>query len=389
MSKKIKVAIVYHCIAHYREPVFRALCLNKKDDIEYTVISGTNDHSPSLKTVDIDKAEKALSEGGLRWRIVDNVWFGKKLLWQKGVVKLALSREFDVIIYLGSVYYISTWISCFIASMLGKKTLMWSHGFLRIENGLKGWVRSRFYKLSDGMLLYHNRAKEIFIDKGFDPDRLDVLYNSLDVDSQKNVRCKITEIDRKHAKEKIFSNPEYPVLLWVGRLIKSRKLDMVLEAVKKLMISGDDFNVLFIGEGPEKKDLQALVDEKRLNDRVVFYGACHDENELGPLISMSDLCVAPGEVGLTCMHSLVYGTPVLTHDNPDCQGPEYEAINPGVSGEFFKFDDVDDFIRKVKIWSNWPYTRAQIRENCYKVIDDHYNPENQVRIINNAVLQMG
>ena len=388
MGKKIKVAIVYHCIAHYREPIFRALCLNEKNNIEYTLISGTYDHSPSLKTVDVIKSKQDLTDGGLRWRIIGNTWFAKKILWQKGLVKLALSKEFDVIIYLGSVYYVSTWVSCFIARMAGRKTLMWSHGFLRMENGLKGWVRSHFYKLSDGMLLYHNRAKEIFIEKGFDPNKLDVLYNSLNVEEQKNVRCTITEQDRKIAKAKLFNNPDSPTLLWIGRLTATRKLGMVLEAVEKLSLTGNDFNVLIIGDGPEKNNLQMLVAEKQLNDRVVFYGACHDENELGPLISMSDLCVAPGEVGLTCMHSLVYGTPVMTHDNPDCQGPEYEAINPGLSGEFFKFDDVNDFVRKVKIWSNWPYTRDQIRENCYKVIDDHYNPENQVRIINNVVLRI-
>ena len=183
-NQVIKVAIVYHCIAHYREPIFRLLC-EQDNGIEYTLVSGESDHTPSLNTVDIGKAKIPIEKGGLRWRLVKNIWFGKKLLWQSGVVRLAFSREFDVIIYLGVVYHLSTWVSCFLARLIGKKTYMWSHGYLRKEAGLKGTIRSIFYRLCDGMFLYHHRARDILIERGFDPRKLDVLYNSLDVEKQK------------------------------------------------------------------------------------------------------------------------------------------------------------------------------------------------------------
>ena len=114
--------------------------------------------------IDIEKVKIPVEKGGLRWKLVKNTWFGKKLLWQSGLVKLALSREFDVVIYLGVVYHLSTWVSCFLARLSGKRTYMWSHGFLRKEVGLKGDVRSIFYGLCDGMLLYHHRARDILIE---------------------------------------------------------------------------------------------------------------------------------------------------------------------------------------------------------------------------------
>lgn len=381
----VRVAVVYHCIAHYREPVFTELS-NTDENIEYTFFSGDADCVPSLKTMDINKAELPLSEGGLRWILVKNHWFKNKILWQEGISKLGLDRNYDVIIYLGVVYHISTWISCILARLSGKRSYMWSHGFIRQEKGLKGFVRSTFYKLANGMLLYHHRARQLFIQKGFSPERLDVLYNSLDVKEQKKVRDAISDTDIKNLRSKLFNRPDLPVLLWVGRLTQQKKLDMIINAVSKLKENDFEVNILFVGDGPEYNSLKREVEVTGLAERVCFYGATHNERELGPLITASDICVAPGEVGLTCMHSLVYGTPVITHDNADYQMPEYEAIVPGKSGCFFKHGDIDDLALSIKKWFVQSHDRSVVRENCHEVIDKCYNPWNQVRIINNMVL---
>ena len=50
--------------------------------------------------------------------------------------------------------------------------------------------------------------------------------------------------------------------------------------------------------------------------------------------------VSPGNVGLTAMHALVYGIPVISHSNAAAQMPEFEAITPGLTGELFKENDV-------------------------------------------------
>lgn len=384
-NNPVRVAVVYHCIAHYREPVFTELS-NTKENIEYTFFSGDADCIPSLKTVDVNKSKLPTSEGGFRWVLVKNHWFKNKVLWQDDIVTLGLNKNYDVIIYLGVVYHLSTWISCILARISGKRTYMWSHGFLRRESGLKGAVRSAFYRLANGMLLYHHRARKLFIQRGFPPDKLDVLYNSLDVKEQKNVRDVISEADTYDLRLKLFKFPERPILLWVGRLTKQKKLDMIVDAACRLRENDFDVNILFVGEGPELDSLKYEVESSALTEKVCFYGACHNESELGPLIKASDICVAPGEVGLTCMHSLVYGTPVITHDNPDYQMPEYEAIVPGETGCFYRYGDVDDLASSIKTWLLKNKERSSVRERCYEIIDKHYNPWNQVRIINNMVL---
>lgn len=83
-----------------------------------------------------------------------------------------------------------------------------------------------------------------------------------------------------------------------------------------------------------KQQLQQQVKSYNLANNIWFYGACYDEIKNAALIYNADLCVSPGNVGLTAMHSMVFGTPVITHNDFKWQMPEFEAIEPGKTGDF-------------------------------------------------------
>lgn len=384
MAKTKKVAVVYQVLYHYREPIFRFLC-QQQDGIEYVLFSDEINNYDSVKIIDPQKAKLPVDDGGLRWRFVKNRYF-HNWLWQKGVVRLGFSKEFDTIIYLGSVYYISTWVSVILARITGKRVLMWTHGFLRNEKGVKGWLRKTLYRLADGMLLYHNRAKQILIEKGFKPENLHVIYNSLDYDTQIKIRDQINDEDVLSCRQKLFKNPDLPIILFIGRLTLYKKLLMIIEAASILKDRGFQCNILFVGSGPESEGLLKLAKQLKLDDNLCLYGDCYQEDQIGLLIGAADICVAPGEVGLTCMHSLVYGTPVVTHDDPDFQKPEYEAINPGYNGAFFIKDDIEDLASTIEQWLAEKKDGKIIASQCYEVIDQYYNPHYQVKVVEAAVL---
>ncbi len=372
-------------MAHYREPIFRELCISSDKNIEYALISGMHSNIKSLTTIDPKKASIPVCEGGLNWRFVKNYWLTDAILWQAGLIKLAWNREFNVIIYLGNMYFLSTWVSIIIAKARGKKTLMWTHGFLRSEKGLKGFLRSMFYKLSDGLLLYGKRAKDILINKGFSADTLYVINNSLDYKVQREIREALTEEKIKEYKQKNFKHTDWPILIATGRLTDNKKIDYIVQAAIILKNKGIDVNVLIVGNGPSKEKIEKLIKEGNVHDRVVLYGECYDENILAPLISMSDICVIPGAIGLTCMHSLVYGTPVITHNQLDYQHPEIEAIEVGVNGDLYENGNIDDLADKIDLWLKQHKSSKEIRESCQDVIDKYYTPKYQKEIIGKAI----
>ncbi|MDA9017984.1 glycosyltransferase family 1 protein, partial [bacterium] len=100
---------------------------------------------------------------------------------------------------------------------------------------------------------------------------------------------------------------------------------------------------------------------------------------------MSDLMISPGNVGLNCIHSLAYGVPVLTHDNFTYQNPEVEAINEGVTGMFYEYQNFDDMTLKIEKWILQNNDKEEIFINCQNVIRARFNPSNQTKCIVNAI----
>lgn len=139
-----RVAIVECILTHYREPIYRILSAELQ--VSFFAAKFNNIHSG--KVIDYRKAYLPPDKGGLRWHFIRNIVikFPIYLVWQNGLVRLALSNTFDTIIFNGNPKHISTWVSCFLARIKGKRILMWSHGFLCNENGIKGFIRKRFLK---------------------------------------------------------------------------------------------------------------------------------------------------------------------------------------------------------------------------------------------------
>ena len=371
-----KVLIVYHYFPLYRLPILKALSDQKNIGLEYTFLSGFTTDVP----LDILKAEDVSS---LNFISVKNRWFLKKILWQTKVLWYSLSSEYDCIIYLGSPNFITTWLGAILAKLMRKSTLFWTHGFL-YSNSLRDKLKKVFFSIPDGLLLYGNRAKINLISRGFSSDNLFVIYNSLDYNKQIKIkeRLKIKEVTK--LKKQLFKNYDLPVILFIGRLTHQKKLIDIVEITQKLHNQEFPVNVLFVGDGLLNNILKESVKEISLSEYFVFFGECHDELQLAHLISLSDICVSPGEVGLTAMHSLVYGTPVITHDCEEFQMPEYEAILDGINGGLYKYGSIDALFMKVKEWL-MKDDPPDVKDNYCKIIDDYYNPNMQSKLINKAV----
>ena len=301
--------------------------------------------------------------------------------WQEGAISLAF-KSYKHYIITGELYCISSWLLLLLNTLTGRKTYFWSHGYYGNEGGLKKIFKKIFFGLSDKVLLYGDYARNIMIKEGFKPEKLLTIYNSLDYDIQIKLRKNLrdTLVYKQH-----FNNPG-PVLLYIGRIQRVKKIELLIEALFKLQRRKSFCNLILIGEQIDKTDIHKLVSLYGLDKYVWFFGTCYDETVLGELIYNADVCVSPGNVGLTAMHSMVYGTPVLTHNNFTNQGPEFEAIEQGKTGDFFVENSIDDLSNKIEFWINLNNEqRNRVRENCYKVIHEKYNPYKQIITIKKAL----
>jgi hypothetical protein len=61
--------------------------------------------------------------------------------------------------------------------------------------------------------------------------------------------------------------------------------------------------------------------------------------------------------------------------------PEFEAIETGVTGAYFKENDCLDLAFKIEEWiMEFRLKRENVRERCFKEVDLKWNPHNQIKI---------
>lgn len=103
------------------------------------------------------------------------------------------------------------------------------------------------------------------------------------------------------------------------------------------------------------------------------------------MIYNADVCVTPGDVGLTAIHTMMYGVPVITHDYFPSQGPEFETIHDGVTGCFYQKGSVESLATAICNWlSSHQDDRKQVRLACYNEIDTLWTPNFQIEVIKKA-----
>lgn len=380
----MKCAIVYHYLASYRQPIFMELM--KSTNIEFTLYSGKNSEI-NIHKINIELANKKISDGGLRWEFLKNTWiFNKKFLWQSGLVNLSVFGKYDSYIFLGSPYHLSTWFAVIIVRLRGKKAYYWMHGVYKDKPRVHDFLKLKlFYKLPNGFFLYGNRSLSILRKYNVKPyNNMHVIYNSLNYVVSAERRSLVSEISIFNFRVKYFKTALEPVVVFIGRVNSIKRIDMLIDAQSALENSIDKvkFNILIIGDGEERTKLERQITKLGLQDHVYFFGEVYDEKIISEILMYSDVCVNPGEVGLTAIHALSYGTPVISHDNLNIQMPEVEAIIPGLTGDLYGYGNVQNLAESINKWLLLnPIKTHEVMKACFSVIDNYYNPNYQRKII--------
>lgn len=310
---------------------------------------------------------------------IRNKLVGHRFLWRTGILLLPMNWKYTVFLITGDMplSYIPFLILC---KICGKKVYAWGHGTKKISGRSSSILNKFFYNTIDGFFVYGERGKQRLIDLGFNGNKFYVIYNSLvdKVEPSQQVSLK-SDIYQSH-----FRNA-YKTIIFIGRLTPVKKLDWILRAMYTHKQKGINYNLMLIGEGEEKENLRKLSKDLGLNQFIWFYGECYDENLLNSLLYNADVCVSPGNVGLTAMHCMQYGVPVITHNNFEEQMPEYESIKDWKTGLLYEYGDFEDFKDKIRLWILSQDDREAIRQNCYGVINMHYNSDYQISVIKQVI----
>jgi glycosyltransferase involved in cell wall biosynthesis len=364
----MKIAVVYPFFAHYRAPIIKELLSSKEHEFYFISDNQPNRSYGSLKLYDFEEKDRFIR--------VKNIWIFKFFLWQKELTKILLSNNFDCVIYLADWKYISTWISISSLKKKGIPTLFWSHGILHRDNSLNNKLKLLFLKqFSNGGFLYSNLAKSILTERRL-TKKMSVIFNSLDFRSQCQIYEKVRATNSNAAPTTCRN------LVFTGRLIKNRNLELLFHAVK--ILKDEDFSVsaTIIGGGEYTSNLKSLVLDLDLGANVNFVGPLYDENLICRIFENAAVCVFPGPIGLSLIHAFTYRVPVITNDAIQKHKPEFEAFVDGKNGLLFKDGDANSLASAIrKMLSLDTSELDKFRENAFEVVKTKYNPQNQAEII--------
>ena len=129
------------------------------------------------------------------------------------------------------------------------------------------------------------------------------------------------------------------ILIFCARFIADRRVDLLLEAIKRL--NSQKYGFVIIGAGASKPDFS-------IYDNVYDFGAVYDTAVKRELFALADVYFQPGWVGLSIVEAMAYGKPIFTFKRSEetLQCVEYSYIYHGENGLIFH--DIDDCIRNVE-----------------------------------------
>jgi glycosyltransferase involved in cell wall biosynthesis len=372
--RRPRVVVIYHFYPHYRRPIVEAL--SQSSSADFTFVGDDHEYLHSIAAATLDDS--------VRFHLAPTHHLFGPFMWQWGAVRWAIRREFDTVIMHSVPHWPCTWLGALAARMLGKRVIFWGHGYLYEPRGIKGLIRRLFHALPHAHLFYGQRSREIALRHGWRAEDLFVVSNSLDVAAQRRLRATITEDDSRQLRQRLFGDPDTPIAVCTTRLISLRRIDLLIEAIGDLRQRGHRVNLILLGDGPERERLHQLA--KQLDVPVHFEGETYDEGRIARLVSASTVTVAPGKVGLTAMHSMAYGVPVISHGDADDQMPEWEAIRPGRTGDHFERGNAASLAECIRRWTTTSFPSAEVRAACMNEIETRWTPEQQREIIEASVL---
>lgn len=134
-------------------------------------------------------------------------------------------------------------------------------------------------------------------------------------------------------------------LLFVGRLVRGKGLDILLHALPDIVIQHPGVRLTVVGGGPERQDLARLSDSLHVAQRVEFVGTL-EHRQLANIYRRAALLVLPSReegFGLVLVEAMGCGCPVVASDLPAVRS----IVCDGDTGRLFRVADVEALARVI------------------------------------------
>jgi glycosyltransferase involved in cell wall biosynthesis len=152
-----------------------------------------------------------------------------------------------------------------------------------------------------------------------------------------SIRVIYNGVDSSRLTPNAAERSEAPLFVYLGRLKKYKRVDVVIRAFGELNVSNATLEIA--GTGDYRASLEALVKSLRLSDRVKFLGFVPEEEKVHLLRrAWSTALASPKEGwGISNLEAAACGTPVIAADSPGIR----ESVIDGETGFLVPQEDAN------------------------------------------------
>lgn len=353
-SSPLRVAVLQSHVPHYRLPYFDAI--DAHEGIALQVHAGDVKH----------RADGSRPDWFCPIGTMKNIVRG--LDWQPGATGLDLS-QIDILVLSATIRTVSNLPLALRAQAKGIPVVWWGHYHSAGSRESARRLRRVMYSLGQAVLFYTDEEVALYrADGGHLPAF--ALNNGIDTRD-------ITALRRPYQ-----ASARPPRALFLGRVTEKSRFDMLLQAMARPECA--DLELSVIGDADEAARARDLGCE----GRILWHGPQFSEADIASIANDCRFFVYPGAVGLSIVHAMAYGLPVLVHDQRADHMPEIAAFSDGETGESFARGDVTDLAAHLsQMMVGFDRLQSQ-SATALSTVKDRFNTEGMAERFINCVCEL-
>lgn len=360
LQRPLRCLIQQPALPAYRVPFFRELASRPGLDIHLMYAS-----TEGLPNADAD----GFSSEPRRLRTLPGSFF-----WDWEPVKRFRGGGWDVVCLTWNTRYASLFPTIDAVRRSGGGVVLWGHGYSKREAAWRQNLRIAAARRADAVVLYSEEGARRCIDAGVPRERVFVAPNALGQDEIQAARQGLlTAPDRLRAFRDEHGLAPGPVVLFVSRLYAENRVDLLLHAAAALRGEFPHIRVVVVGKGPDEDRLRELAATLGLGGVVLFPGAVYGEASIAPWFLSADLFCYPANIGLSILHAMGYGLPVVTGDDIASHNPEIAALRDGRNGALFRHGSAESLAAVLGGLLRDPNRRAAMAEEARRTAAEEFS----------------
>jgi glycosyltransferase involved in cell wall biosynthesis len=335
----VKILFIHNTAMGYRRPFFKKLSEIYDIKFIFTHIHASKD----IYSLEISNKIEGLE--GVNYKILKN-YLGIAF----GVLKESMA---DYQVLIGGNWdnlpeLIETLIFFTISKIRRKKYVIWSEEWewevISLKKRLIKPIIKLLVKKSDAIIVPGTKHKEYFVSLGAIPEKVFLMPNASNIIYNGNSE-NISKIKEKYGIE------NKKIILYVGRLIKRKGIEYLIQAFYSLKKDINDTVLMIIGDGECKNELQSLSKDLKIEEDVYFIGNVENE-KLPSYYLLADICIVPSvtlDIGdpwvFVLNEAMYFEKPVIA---TDAVGAAFDMIQNGKNGFIVPEKDSESLYKSMK-----------------------------------------